>query len=349
MLSNGDFNKILIIIPSLNPDEKLLQVVSSLDSLGFKNIVLVDDGSDISHKILFQKVEAAYNCTILTHSKNFGKGRALKTAFQYALKNSDISAVITVDGDNQHKANDVLKIAEKVLQENKLVLGVRNFTGSHVPFRSSFGNRCTSFLFFLLFGLKISDTQTGLRGIPKEIIPQLLDLQGERFEYETNMLLSLKKLKVDFCEVPIETLYENQNETSHFKPFGDSFKILGLMAKFLLSSLLSSLVDVGCYWILYRLLISMTLKQKVFYATLVSRVISSLFNYFVNSERVFKSEKPIRESMLKYYILAIGQFFCSYFGVYLLTETFGLSVLMKIIVDSLLFLISFKIQQRYIF
>ncbi|MEG1972648.1 MAG: bifunctional glycosyltransferase family 2/GtrA family protein, partial [Oscillospiraceae bacterium] len=311
--------------------------------------VLIDDGSDEEHKSPFREAAKKFNCHVLVHPQNYGKGAALKTAFRYAEKDEGIEAVITVDGDNQHSAPDVLKIAESVLKENKLVLGVREFTGAHVPFRSSLGNRTTSLMFRLLFGLKISDTQTGLRGIPKKNLPAFIELAGERFEYETNMLLSLKRLGVDFCEVPINTVYENKNETSHFKPFGDSFKIFGLMFKFLFSSVLSSAIDVGAYWIIYKALIILTLKQRVFYATLIARVISSLFNYFVNSQKVFKSEKPMWSCLLKYYLLAVCQFLCSYFGVYLLTSVFGMSVLMKIIVDGLLFLISFKIQQKLIF
>ena len=201
--------KVSVIIPSLNPDEKLICVVDSLREAGFDDIILVNDGSDENHMEPFEHVSAYPECTILTHEVNKGKGRGLKTAFEYCIKNRpDIDGVVTVDGDNQHKAADILKCCEKMAEcKDKVVLGVRNFSGKDVPFKSRFGNNMTSFVFKFACGLNISDTQTGLRAIPRQYLELFDKVKGERFEYETNMLLEFKQSHIDFVEVQIETEY----------------------------------------------------------------------------------------------------------------------------------------------
>lgn len=212
--------KVSVIIPSLNPDEKLICVVDSLREAGFDDIILVNDGSDENHIKPFEHVSAYPECTILTHEVNKGKGRGLKTAFEYCIKNRpDIDGVVTVDGDNQHKAADIMKCCEKMAEcKDKVVLGVRNFSGKDVPFKSRFGNNMTSFVFKFACGLNISDTQTGLRAIPRQYLELFDNVKGERFEYETNMLLEFKQSHIDFVEVPIETVYIEENASTHFNP-----------------------------------------------------------------------------------------------------------------------------------
>ena len=159
--------KISVIIPSLNPDDKLVSVVDSLVKKGFEDIIIVNDGSDSAHLWPFEKVGSYSQCTILTHEVNKGKGRGLKTAFEYCLKNRQgYDGVVTVDGDNQHRADDIYNCCEAMVKNDKVVLGVRRFDGEDVPFKSRFGNNMTSMVFKVMCGLNISDTQTGLRAIP---------------------------------------------------------------------------------------------------------------------------------------------------------------------------------------
>ena len=179
------FNKICILIPSLNPDEKLMQTINGLKEVGFKNFVIVDDGSDAAHQANFPVSDQENNFIVLRHNFNKGKGAAIKTAFKFILKYSNtIEGVITVDGDGQHDPEDVKNCAEALLREgDKIVLGCRDFSLPQVPPRSRFGNKTTSFIFKTLCGIKISDTQTGLRGFPVKHLPFLLKVKGERFEY----------------------------------------------------------------------------------------------------------------------------------------------------------------------
>ena len=218
---------VTIIVPSLDPDEKLLQVVEGLLSEGFRDILLVNDGSHADHVQPFVDAARHPEVTVLTHEVNRGKGRALKTAFAWCVENRpDIDGVVTVDGDNQHLPRDVRACAEAMLADpGKVWLGVRDFSLEHVPLRSRFGNTLTRGIMRMACGVSVTDTQTGLRAIPAGILPLMTRIEGERYEYETEMLLSLRPAGVGLGEIVIETVYINENETSHFNALKDSWKI----------------------------------------------------------------------------------------------------------------------------
>lgn len=355
--------KISVIIPSLNPDDKLLSVVTSLIDKGFDDIIIVNDGSDAQHMQPFEQAAAYRECTILTHKINRGKGRALKTAFEYCLENrQDIDGVVTVDGDNQHKADDIYRCCVDMLDRGGVVLGVRNFSGEDVPAKSKFGNNCTSFVFKTLCGLDISDTQTGLRAIPYKYVKVLHDVAGERFEYETNMLLAFKKSCIPFSETVIQTIYIDDNATTHFHPIKDSVKIYKVILRYLVgqtafkytvSAILSWLIDNVLFNIAQLLLIALADGSRILISTVSSRVLSSIFNYSVNRSIVFESKKSNRDTLVRYYILWFCQMMVSFGLVYLITEILALSVgltaLAKIVVDLVLFLVSYQIQKRWVF
>ena len=199
-----------IVLPSLNPDRKFLGVVDGLNEKGFDHIVVVDDGSDEDHGKLFEQAKAAHpGIVVLHHGVNRGKGRALKTAFSYVSENMpDIKGVITIDGDGQHLVDDIVACGERMLKEDgKVVLGCRDFNAPGVPPRSIAGNKTTARLFRICYGIKLSDTQTGLRAIPAEYLMPFCGIEGERFEYETNMLLNMKRMGIGFAEQPITTVH----------------------------------------------------------------------------------------------------------------------------------------------
>lgn len=347
---------ISIILPSLNPDEKLMQVVDTLISHGFDDIIIVNDGSDNEHIQPFLSAEALSQCTVLNHEVNKGKGRALKTAFEFFLKNrSGKAGVVTIDGDNQHHIDDITACAKAMLEKkNQVVLGVRDFSQKDVPFRSRFGNKLTSFIFKTACGIKISDTQTGLRAIPAEYLSKFIATFGERFEYETNMLLEIKSQSIPFCEVKIRTIYIEGNTTSHFNPIVDSIKIYSLIIKFFLSSIFSACIDIGIFALITKLLSkSLSRRRYIFIATFVARLISSLVNYTLNKNAVFKTDGKIKATMLKYYTLCVTQMLTSFGLVYLISTLLGISGLVvtvvKIVVDTVLYFVSFQIQREWVF
>lgn len=230
-MGSKEVTDITIIIPSLNPDEKFHRTLDSILEKGFHNIVVVDDGSDNDHKEPFQYAEAK-GCKVLVHPVNKGKGRALKTAFEYCLQQENCIGVITVDGDGQHGAADIYQCGAAMLSLDEVVLGCRDFSEPQVPFKSKYGNNITKFAFKVLCGIKISDTQTGLRAIPAKDLAVMPEIAGERFEYETNMLLEMKSKGISWAEQKIETIYLDDNASSHFHPFRDSWKIYKIIFKY---------------------------------------------------------------------------------------------------------------------
>ena len=226
-----------IILPSLDPDKKFAGVVEGLIENGFKNIIIVDDGSDAAHQQFFTAAEQYEACTVIHHGVNKGKGRALKTAFSYVLeKLPEIKGVITIDGDGQHLIEDIIACGNLMLAEkDKVILGCRDFNQANVPPRSVAGNKSMALMFKLLFGIKLSDTQTGLRAIPVQYLEAFCEIQGERFEYETNMLLMMKRWKIGFTEQPIATVYDSEDYSSHYNALKDSARVGKVMLKFIFS------------------------------------------------------------------------------------------------------------------
>ena len=222
----------VIVLPSLNPNEKFDRVVDGLRDAGFRRIMIIDDGSDPGHQRHFARAEAFPECIVLHHDGNKGKGRALKDGFLEVLKCfPDTAGVITTDGDGQHLTQDIIACGERMLQEKtKVVLGCRDFDLPGVPARSVAGNKTTSRL-FRLYGIRLSDTQTGLRAIPARYLSRFCEIEGERFEYETNMLLKMKRWGIAFVEQPIETVYEDENAGSHYNAVKDSWRIFRIMTK----------------------------------------------------------------------------------------------------------------------
>lgn len=346
-------HRITVIIPSLNPDEKLRCTVAELESAGFDDIIVVDDGSAPDFKCNFPDQSATV--TRLAHEVNRGKGAALKTAFaEFLMHHSEREGVITVDGDGQHKCADVLACADAMLDgEPSLVLGSRNFDLPHVPERSRKGNKITSKVFKILFGMAVSDTQTGLRAIPRKYIDTLSHVSGDRYEYETNMLMSLKPEHIPYKEVPIETVYIDENETSHFRPVRDSIRIYGLIIKFLASSCASAIVDIGAFQLFQMLFLFIGLPFADYIASVSARVISAVVNFSINKNAVFSNKGSTYRLFLRYVALAVPMLIVSsvsvhYLGVLLGGKTF-VKTLVKIPVDTLLFVISFRIQREWVF
>ena len=227
------FDSVAVVLPSLNPDRRFKAVLDGLIGAGFSHIVVVDDGSDSEHKHWFDEARAQESCSVLVHEVNKGKGRALKDAFAYVHdKLPELCGVVTIDGDGQHLLDDIISCSERMLAEkDKVVIGCRDFSGPDVPPRSAAGNRFTAAMFRLCYGIRITDTQTGLRAIPAQYLERFADIEGERFEYETNMLLQMKRMGIDFVEQPIATVYDKEEYSSHYNAVKDSWRIFKIMAK----------------------------------------------------------------------------------------------------------------------
>ena len=358
-----DLSKISVVLPSLDPDEKLIAVIDGLLEHGFSDIILVNDGSKQENLHYFTDLAAQHpEITLLHHEVNKGKGAALKNAFRYFLANRPEGfGVVTVDGDNQHHPADTRACCEHMMQTGHTVLGCRDFNQADVPARSSFGNKTTSLIFKIFVGMTISDTQTGLRAIPRKVLEELMDVYGDRFEYETNMLLAFKTKGILFDEVKIRTVYIEENKSSHFRVIHDSWRIYKLILahffRYTLSSITCFVVDSGMVFLLTKILGSILADPLLSgISTVGARVVSSLINFFMNKKLVFQSNVSTGRAMLRYYALAIPQLLVQWIanqGLYTLlgiTEQQAfLRTVIHILVMCVLFLVSFTIQQRWVF
>ena len=242
----------IVVIPAYEPDEKLLGVIREFTEQTTYPIVVVNDGSSASCRSVFDAVRSCKRVTLLEHEHNKGKGAALKTAFSYIGEHyPDTEAILTVDADGQHLLKDCLKVCEGYLEHpDMLVTGSRQFKGK-VPLRSRFGNGITRGVFHLTTGKRVHDTQTGLRAFSAERIPEMVALSGDRYEYEIHQLLHCCIGSTGVYEVPIETVYIDDNSSSHFDTLHDSWKIYKVIFrflgptffKFMSTSFLSFLID----------------------------------------------------------------------------------------------------------
>lgn len=353
--------KIAIIIPSYEPDERLVNLLKEMDAKEMGPVILVNDGSAGSnYDAIFEeskKIIEKRGGHLLKHNVNRGKGRALKTAFSYILGScDDITAAVTADSDGQHSCECIQKVIDEIRKnKDSLVLGVRQFDLEGIPWKSRVGNAITEKVFQYVTGEHISDTQTGLRGIPREYMKELLDLKGERFEFEMRMLVdAVEKRKI--IEVPIKTIYDSkENHQTHFNTFKDSIRIYKILAEkfviFLISSLSSSIIDIVLFGILCFFLKESLPVVYITVSTVVARIISAAYNYLVNYKVVFKSKGNVGMSAIKYIILAVIQMLCSALLVTSLVAAFptGSEIVLKIIIDALLFFVSYKVQQKFVF
>ena len=357
-------NRYIALIPAYEPDEKILGISAELKQKGF-DIVIVDDGSGPDYSELFE--ELSQEAIVLTHTSNRGKGAALKTGMSYINKymaytesvitpcgtqtvSGKDAVIVTVDADGQHLPDDVLRVAE--IAENRrdaLVLGSRALA-DEVPVRSKIGNTITRHVYSVTTGVHIHDTQTGLRAFHRSMIPRLLKIEGDRYEYEINMLMELAAEGVPIIEERIETVYEDNNKGSHFRTVRDSFRVYREILKFSASSLVSFAID----YVTYALLLAATgaagIANGLIISNIGARVVSGAANYTLNRKLVFKSRTGFAKSAVQYFTLAAFILAGNTIVLSTLTGTFGInSLVAKLITEALFFTISWTVQRYVIF
>ena len=335
----------VVLIPAYKPDKSLLTLIEDLHKLNVDKIVIVRDGGGIEFDEIFNNIKQLPYCYLLEHKKNMGKGIALKTGFEYILKKfPNCLGCITADADGQHLPQDIIKTLQMQSQQpNNLILGVRSFD-KNVPLRSKFGNYLTKWLLSIILFKKITDSQTGLRGISLSFMKYLLAVPGSKYEFELNMLLNTKKYSINILEIPINTVYIENNKSSHFNPIVDSMKIYFMMLRFVVSSVSSFLLD-------YFLFVVLFYGCKNFLIAFVfSRLVSLGFNYYINKNIVFKQSKKSIALIFKYISLVIINFIIVYFLINYLQKHYNINIpTIKIVLELLLFLINFYIQKKFIF
>ena len=342
----------IVLVPAYEPDARLLALVDALRAgLPEAHLLVVDDGSGGASTPVFDAARQR-GCVVLSHPVNRGKGAALKTGFRFVVEHAPGQDVVCADSDGQHGPDDVVRVAAAVQDGADLVLGVRGFTGA-VPLRSRLGNALTRLLFRLATGRDVRDTQTGLRGYAAELLPWLLTLPGERFEYEVTTLLQAVRRQLPIDQVHIATIYTDGNASSHFRPVLDSARVYAPLLAFLASSLAAFTLDTAALLVLHGLLGGLLLPL------LGARVLSSTVNFAVNRTLVFASPgaspdasagaRSVRAAALRYAALAVVLVAANYLLLAGCTAL-GLGLLpAKLLTEVLLVSFSYLVQSRSVY
>ena len=353
--------RIAVVIPALSPGEEFPSYVSELIDAGFGRIIVVNDGSSLDFDRVFESVGKSSVVTILIHTRNLGQGASLKTAYKHLIENpGSLIGVVTADADSQHAIEDVLSVADTLVDENPdnptATIGARELTSDKIPWKSRVGNGITSAVVKVLFGKYLMDTQTGLRAFPVSLLPRLVKVTGDRFEYNMNVLLNLMGNGIDIKSVPIRTIYhDSSNSVSHFRPLIDSLRIYLIIFrqffKFASSSLASAAVDLSLFVLFIELLFQGSPDPRsVITSVVLARIGSTLVNFAVNRKLVFGSKEQKRKTMTRYYALVLTILSASALGsAYVAQVLEGRVVWAKIIVDSTLFAFSYLIQRHWVF
>ena len=337
-----------VLIPAYQPDEKLLALARALSARGLETVV-VNDGSTTGVEV-FDALDSVEGVTVLGYEANRGKGHALKMGFSHMAERG-FDAAVTADADGQHTPEDIARVMDALAREpEKLVLGMRDV--SQMPPKSKTGNSLTRTLFRVLYGIDLKDTQTGLRGVPLNAAntAALLALAGERYEYEMEMLIESPSLfPAGVTELPIETVYIDDNSSSHFRPLRDGAKIYAVLFRKLPAFLLSSLLAFGIDYALFNLLYYVVFGGKLLSAvsTVGARAVSGTCNYFINRRFVFGGAGE-RYTFWNYWKLALGILAVNLAVMYLLVDALRLPAFaMKLAVEALMYLVSFVVQNKW--
>ena len=341
----------IILIPAYNPSKKLVNLVNDLEKYECK-ILIINDGT-INGKKIFNELHKKKNTIVLEYLENHGKGYAMKYGIKYYLNNlkEKYKGIITVDADYQHVPSDIEKIAYN-MSIDKITLGSRDFNSKNVPTPNRLGNKITSFVFKILYGYKINDTQTGLRGIPNKYLNICLEIPGNRFEYEMQELIYFVNHKVDIEEINIETIYYSKSESKFNKVF-DSMKIYKVMLKesfrFLVTSLMSAVLDINLFTIFLKVFSNLG-DLAIIFSTFIARIAADFMNFNLTKYFVFDSTEDSKNILFKYYILSFLKMIISALSVLLISKFIFISkTIIKVVVDLLIYFLSYKIQKKYIF
>lgn len=349
----------VIIIPALEPPPALVKYVQTLLERGFPRVVVVDDGSSPACRPTFDSLARLSGCVVLRHEVNRGKGAALKTALRHCLQQGwqkVYRRAIMVDADGQHAVEDVCGMARASHEHpDAYVLGIRDFNQKSVPARSRFGNRLTSGAFHLFYGRYLRDTQTGLRALPISLWQWAVEVAGERFEYETNCLVQAMKQGIPMAEMPIQTLYFNKNESTHYRTLRDSWPIFKILISHLgayaFAGAVASLVTLAVFaWVDLAWLRGAPAAYRLLAASVVSAAAGSVTRLFLHWILRVRTERNMTDATATYYLLVAVQMLASYLvvlGVHVLTG--WTAVWIKLVADILLAVAAYQIHPRWLF
>lgn len=337
---------ITVLIPALNPSAAMVTLVRDLsESSLVDGVIIVNDGSGPGHDTTFQEAAALPKVRLLRHVVNLGKGAALRTGMNhFYCEGHPGSTLVTADADGQHIPTDILKVAAKgAEQPEALVLGVRSFSDG-VPLRSRFGNRLTHWVFRLLVGKIVQDTQTGLRVIPRSMVPTLLRVKASGYEFELEMLIKAAQKRMPFISIPIETIYIDGNQSSHFRPVVDSIRIYFVFVRFLAMSILTATVDFAVFAFAF------VTTGSIPWSIALGRLVAGTVGFAVERRSALQAREPLLKSLTSHAlrVAVAGTIACLL--ILTLTVRGGWNLwFAKICVEGVLLLGGFALQRAIIF
>jgi len=335
------------VIPAYNPDLELINVIDNIQEKSSNKIFIIDDGSRKDSEGIFKVLETDpkyKDVILLRHAVNLGKGAALKTVFNYILvKYPNIDGVVTLDSDGQHSIDDCLSILHELENTpNSFVLGYRTFS-KDIPLKSYIGNNISKFIYKIILGKDFKDTQTGLRGLSRSFMKQCLTIKSNRFEFETEQLAIAVNKHINIIEVPIETIYIENNKSSSFRPLVDSFRIYFILFRYGLSSIITAVVD------FFIFMLALSFGANVMMANMLARTVSIGVQFTLLDKYVFHTKSKIVNFVLfSLYVYIMG--IISALTQISIVSHLGISVTVaKILIEGILFFINFAVLRLYIF
>jgi putative flippase GtrA len=291
----------------------------------------------------FDLAGAISDTTVLRNAVNLGKGAALKHGFNYILVHfPEAQWIITADADGQHDPDDILSVANGA-EQGSLVLGSREF-GPDVPLRSKLGNVVSRHVYGLLTGIRLRDTQTSLRSIPRKLAELCLTVRSNRYEFETEQLVRAKNCGFGFKELPIKTVYIEDNRDSHFNPIVDSFRIYFVLFRYVGSSIAAVLTDL----VLFQILVPQGVSVLV--ANMVGLGAAIAVQYLLLRQFVFKASRAGAGTFLAFVLYAVASRFVSTAVQTELLRLFPVAPLgAKIVSDLAIFLVNFLFLRDLVF
>lgn len=334
---------IVFLIPAFRPTDILFGLLEELRRATAAPIVVVDDGSGAEYAPIFERVRQMAGTVVLTNAVNLGKGAALKFGMNHILvHHPDCIGVVTADADGQHAATDVVRIAEALQADpGRVAFGVRAFD-VEVPLRSRFGNAVSRHIYRLVIGINLSDTQTGLRGIPRRLMELCLAIRANRYEFETEQLVLIKANRMAVHEVPIRTIYLESNRESHFRPLRDSARIYFVLLRYGVASIITSVADLAVFTTV------MAISGHLIWANAIGRLVALWVQFTLLQSFVFRLRGGV--GMLAMYVGLVAVSGVISTALQLQIASFvPFPVVAKVLVEVMVFVFNFLFLRDFVF
>lgn len=339
--------KYVLVIPTFEPTQQLIDTLTDLSknpATANAAKIVINDGSSKGYEFL-NLASTFFNVTLLQHKFNLGKGAAIKTGLAHLNSLQGTDFMITLDSDGQHPATEVEKLIHQINKSPcDLVIGSRDFSVKGIPFRSWFGNQLTRILFFLVYHVRLRDTQSGLRAYKKTTFTSLLGIESNRYEFEMDALVHILRENQSIDQVDVATVYIDGNKSSHFNPMLDSMRIYFVFLRYSLSSFFAATLDAILFFTLVNFGLSFIGSH------FISRTLLGTLNFLINKNVVFKYSTSGKSVIVKYFALLYLSGLAS-FGVMRLIQqntSIGLT-LVKIVAEVTIFFGNFAAQKYFVF